>query len=125
MGGRAAGRVFLVKVESPLRSPLGGRGLLHLLQPSPRPPRPTQGGGRNLTLVSLADGNTDHPIQAKHAPLMLTVPPPLAQPAAGDDLPALPVDRLFLRLRRQDRGTMDTTSLLPPLTPWEGGLRAA
>jgi hypothetical protein len=28
-----------VKVESPLRTPLGGRGLLRLVQPSPRPLR--------------------------------------------------------------------------------------
>ena len=33
-----------VKVESPLRTPLGGRGLLRLLQPSPRLCRLPQSG---------------------------------------------------------------------------------
>ena len=37
-GGLRAASSWL-KVESPLRAPLGGRGLLRLLQPSPRPLR--------------------------------------------------------------------------------------
>jgi hypothetical protein len=71
----------------------GGRGLLRLLQPSPRPLRPPLGRGGMATLLGgVCRWYLDHPIQAKHAPLMLTVPPPLAQPAAEEDLPA-PVDR--------------------------------
>ncbi len=111
-GGRPAGR-------SPLRSPLGGRGLLRLLQPSPRPPRLTQRGGvGDLTLVVFADGNTVHPTQAKHAPMMLNSPAAACtasggrRPSCSSGQPPLPTPgprdrghRLVTRLLSRDCGT--------------------
>ncbi len=56
-GGRPAGRVFLVKVESPSRPPLGGRGLLRPAAPAAAaPPPPPWGGGWQPYLVACADG---------------------------------------------------------------------